>query len=305
MLYCLFINFKKCLFMLIVLTIMFFVIFFSNSNYLIAQEAFKMWATKVIPSLFPFLICIDLLKRTPFLQLISKVLTPIMKPLFNVSGYGAFALSMGLASGYPTGAKLTSELYIDEKFSKQEAERLLAFTNTSGPLFIIGTCGIGMFKSSQIGSLLLLAHILGATTVGILFRKYHSEINPAKIIPQKLEEINTSETLNTKNLGKFVGLAIQNSFSTLILIGGYIVFFAIICNILLKTGIITAVSRSISIFLINSDLYTKYIEASICGLLEVTNGISMISALGTSTFTICLSAFVLRIWRIINTYADM
>lgn len=305
MLYCLFINLRNCSFMLIVLAIMFFVIFFSNSNYVVAQEAFIMWATKVIPSLLPFLICIDLLKRTPFLQLISKLLTPIMRPLFNVPGCGAFALSMGLASGYPTGAKLTSELYIDKKCSKQEAERLLAFTNTSGPLFVIGTCGIGMFGSSQIGLLLLVTHILGAITVGILFRKYHSEINPDKIIPQKLEEINTLDTLNSKNLGKFVGLAIQNSFSTLILIGGYIVFFAIISNILIKTGIITLISHSISTFLGNSDLYAKYIEASICGLLEVTNGISIISTLGTSAFTICLSAFVLRIWWNINTYADI
>ncbi|MBQ8300157.1 MAG: hypothetical protein IJX99_10000 [Clostridia bacterium] len=291
--------------MLGVLAIMFFIIFFSNSNYVVAQEAFIMWATKVVPSLFPFLICIDLLKRTPFLQLISKLLTPIMKPIFNVPGCGAFALSMGLASGYPTGAKLTSELYIDKKCSKSEAERLLAFTNTSGPLFIIGTCGIGMFGSSQIGSLLLISHILGAITVGILFRKYHSEINPNGIIPQKLEEINTSETLNSKNLGKYVGFAIQNSFSTLILIGGYIIFFAIISNILIETGIITAISRFISLLLGSNNLYVKYIESLICGLLEVTNGISMISALGTSAFTICLSAFVLRIWRVINTYANM
>lgn len=291
--------------MLLLLTIMFFIIFFSSSNYLVAQEAFKMWATKVIPSLFPFLICIDLLKRTPFLQFISKLLTPIMKPLFNVPGCGAFALSMGLASGYPTGAKLTSELYIDEKCTKQEAMRLLAFTNTSGPLFIIGTCGIGMFGDSKIGYILLFSHILATITVGILFRKYHSKTNPTSIISQKLEKINTSETLNVKNLGKFIGNSIQNSFSTLILIGGYIIFFAIISNILIESEIISAISSIMSTLLGNNNLYTKYIEACICGLLEVTNGINMISALGTTSFTLCLASFVLRIWWAFDTYADM
>ena len=58
---------------------------------------------------------------------------------------GAFALAMGITSGYPVGAKVAKDLYNNKLCTKIEAERLLSFTNSSGPLFIIGTVGISMF----------------------------------------------------------------------------------------------------------------------------------------------------------------
>ena len=204
------------------------IVCFSSSTFEVAQNALKLWANNVIPSLLPFFICIDLLKVTTFVDITSKLLTPIMRPLFNVPGAGAFALSMGWLSGYPTGAKIASELYQDNKCTHAEAERLLAFTNTSGPLFIIGTCGIAMFNDNKIGFLLLISHILGSITVGLILRNRFSSPNLPNIISRKSVKINTSESLNLKNLGKLVGISIQNSFSTLILIGGYIVSFAII-----------------------------------------------------------------------------
>ncbi len=214
--------------MIFILFIMICIVCFSSSTYEVAQNALKLWANNVVPSLLPFFICINLLKATSFVDVIGALLTPIMRPLFNVPGAGAFALSMGWLSGYPTGAKITAELYQDGKCSYEEASRLLAFTNTSGPLFIIGTCGIAMFNNSKIGFLLLIAHILGSITVGLILRNRFQSPNSTDIISRNSSKINTSETLNLKNSGKFVGSSIQNSFSTLILIGGYIVSFAII-----------------------------------------------------------------------------
>ena len=85
-----------------------------------------------------------------------------------------------------------------------------------------------MFNDNKIGFLLLISHILGSITVGLILKNRFSSSNSSDIISRKSVKINTSETLNLKNLGKLMGIAIQNSFSTLILIGGYIVGFAII-----------------------------------------------------------------------------
>ena len=63
-----------------------------------------------------------------------------MRPVFNVPGVGAFALSLGLASGYPMDAVITSKLKKNNLCSSIEAERLLAFSNTADPLFIFGRC---------------------------------------------------------------------------------------------------------------------------------------------------------------------
>lgn len=65
-------------------------------------------------------------------------------------GIGAYAFIMGIISGYPVGAKIVTEFRKNGDCSKAEAERLLAFTNNSGPLFIIGTIGISMFGDTLI-----------------------------------------------------------------------------------------------------------------------------------------------------------
>ena len=42
-------------------------------------------------------------------------------------------------SGYPMGAKIVTDLRTNNNCTKDEGERMLCFTNNSGPLFIIGT----------------------------------------------------------------------------------------------------------------------------------------------------------------------
>ena len=41
----------------------------------------------------------------------KKLLSKIMRPLFNVPGEGAYAFIMGVISGYPVGAKIVSDFY--------------------------------------------------------------------------------------------------------------------------------------------------------------------------------------------------
>lgn len=62
-----------------------------------------------------------------------------MRPIFNVPGESAYAFVLGLISGYPMGAKIVTDLRNNNNCTKDEGERMLCFTNNSGPLFIIGT----------------------------------------------------------------------------------------------------------------------------------------------------------------------
>ena len=70
------------------------------------------------------------------------------------------------------GAKVSKDLYNSGLCSKIEAERLIAFTNSSGPLFIIGAVGTGMFLDAKIGLLLFITHFFASITVGLIFKNY-------------------------------------------------------------------------------------------------------------------------------------
>ncbi len=191
---------------------------------------------------------------------------------------------MGITSGYPVGAKVASDLHKDNLCTKTEAERLIAFTNSSGPLFIIGAVGSGMFLDAKIGLLLFITHFLASITVGILFRKYKSTSETQNIIPQVSIKSNSNESLNLRNLGKKMGNAIQNSISTLLLICGYMVFFAVLSDVLINSGIasifISGLENILSLFGIEKDLSTGIF----CGILEITNGINKIALLDNTTY---------------------
>lgn len=256
-------------------------IIFSDTSYLVARDAFLLWINNIVPSLLPFLICVDLLKSTPFLTLIGRLLTPIMRPLFNIPGVGAFAVAMGMTSGYPIGSRITSELYSSSKINKAEAIRLLSFTNTSGPLFIISAVGVSMLHNKNLGILLLVTHFLGSLSVGLVFRNYKSKAssNSDVIISQIPSKGNIKETLNVNNFGYFMGIAIQNGISTLILVCGYIMFFSILGNLLERLGILTVISGFISPLLKILNIDSKYSIGIVKGFLEITSGIKDISNL--------------------------
>lgn len=201
-----------------------------------------------------------------------------MKPLFNIRGEGSFALIMGIISGYPTGAKIICKFRKENICTLEECERLLSFTNNSGPLFIIGTVGISMFGNSTIGFLLFITHILACITVGIIFRFW--KFNTITCI-NKLENSSNltipQKDLNFLNLGEIIGTSITNSISTILMIGGFVVLFSVIISILNSSKFLQFLAVFISPFLHLLNIPKDFAIPFIIGFIEITNGIHSIS----------------------------
>lgn len=145
-----FLSLKKHILPTIFIAFTVCLVIFSKENLSATKNGLLLWANSVVPALLPFFIATELLSHTSIVTSIGKLLNKYMRPIFNVPGIGAYAFIMGIISGYPVGAKIVTEFRNNGMCSKAEAERLLAFTNNSGPLFIIGTVGISMFGDTLI-----------------------------------------------------------------------------------------------------------------------------------------------------------
>ena len=139
-----------------------------------AKEALGLCARSVVPAMFPFLVISSLLVKLGFGELTAPALAGLMEPLFRVGGAGSSALLLGLAGGYPIGAKTAAELFHAGSLSREEAERLLAFANNANPVFLISVLGAGVFGSVRAGVWLWLIHIAGALFPGLLLRGHGS-----------------------------------------------------------------------------------------------------------------------------------
>lgn len=282
------INFKKNFLSILLCLFIFCLLVFSRSNISAAKNGLSLWVNSVVPSLFPFFIAIELLNHTNVAHILGKLLNRFMKPIFNVPGIGAYIFIMGIISGYPTGAKIVTQFRENGMITKAEGERLLTFTNNSGALFILGTVGITLFGNSTIGILLLLTHILACISVGIIFRFW---------------KLNDTEKINSNNLNKnfkasssnILGSSISNSINTILMIGGFIVLFSIIISIL-NTSKVLLILSNIFIPIMNFfNIDTKFCVPIISGILELTNGISLVVGLPNKLLStnIIISAFLL------------
>ena len=135
-----------------------------------AAEALSLCARSVIPALFPFLVVSGLLVSLGVGELAAPYLAGFMTPLYRLPGCASSALLLGLVGGYPIGAKTAADLYRADLLTREEAERLLGFSNNSNPVFLISVLGAGVFGTVRAGVWLWLIHVCSALLTGLLFR---------------------------------------------------------------------------------------------------------------------------------------
>lgn len=268
------VNLKRNIIPILFLLFTICLIFFSKSNIASVKNSLKIWVNNVIPSLLPFFMATELLNNTDIPKIIGNLFHKIMRPLFNVPGIGAYALFMGIISGYPVGAKIVTDFRNNNLCTKEEAERLITFTNNSGPLFILGTVGITLFYDTSIGLLLFFTHLLSSISVGIIFRFW--KIN--KGINESRNSYTTDKIISFQSLGDILSKSIMSSIHSVVLIGGFIVLFGLILSVLEKTYLF----HLVNLFFVPSfkilGINTEFIIPILTGLLELTNGVVAVSS---------------------------
>ncbi|PHS32069.1 MAG: sporulation integral membrane protein YlbJ [Alkaliphilus sp.] len=267
------------------LTIFFIIaiIVYPSSTVEAAHTGLMAWFTIVLPALLPFFIGSELLIRLGVVRFIGLLLEPIMRPLFNVPGDGSFAFAMSVTSGYPVGAKIISKLCEQKVILDVEAQRLISFCSTSGPLFIIGAVGVGMFNSGKLGLFIAANHFGAAILVGILFRFYKrntykkSNFSTNHCQFKKAIKELSHYGQNRPLFGQILGNSVKESIDTILLVGGFIILFSVIVNILSQIGFmrfITTIVHSVPFFL---SINPSVINSITTGFFEITLGSKMIS----------------------------
>lgn len=279
----------------IVLFLIIGIILFPQTSIESAKGGIHIWVNVLIPSLLPFIIGANLIVSLKVVDILGYIINPITKFIFNVSGKSALVFAISAVSGYPVGAKLASDLRCNNEISKNEAQRLVSFCSTSGPLFIIGAVGVGMLKSDSIGYLILICHYLAAITVGLIFRRYGRE---------RIEKKDNSILDNIKNIIKtplddsfFVsfGNSVINGVNTLLAVGGFVIVFSVVFNILTSFNIINIISSVLSIPLSIVGITKETCNAFLSGLFEITIGCNNISSINgiSQTLKASLCSFII------------
>ena len=207
------------------------------------------WAFNVLPAVLPFMIITSLLINT---NLVEKVCTPLSKPfkkLYNTPPCSLAVFLISIMAGYPVGSKMIADLYEQDKITQTDAFRMSSFCSNSGPMFIVGSVGVGMLFSLAAGYIILASHIVSALINGFLYRKLK--------VKNKRSEVKAT---NTSPLS--FGDIIENSCRSILNVGAIICFFFIIIEF---------------VAILISFLPTN-LKSVIFGVIEITKGAKSISS---------------------------
>lgn len=246
-----------------------------------SQDGLKLWFNSVLPALLPFFICVEILIGLGIVSFFGSTFKPLMRPIFSVTGEGAFAFFMSIASGYPVGAKITARLRQQKLCTRIEGQRLLNLCSTSGPLFIIGAVATGIMNNPALGFFLALAHYLSAITIGFIMRFYGSEHIPIrdKGMSNPIADMLDYRSRDGRPFGLLMGDAVKDGINLILVIGGFIILFSVITSVLRISGLLGFISLILSKAIPFDAASPDIVSSFLIGFMEVTNGAKVCASL--------------------------
>lgn len=201
---------------MILCTLVYLVILFVTPSAALAGSKYgaTLWLTELLPTLLPFFIGIRLFQQS----------------LPQIASHRA-ALLLGLLCGYPTGAALVVYQYQKGCLPKHQAYFFLGFANNPSPMFILSFCGAYILHLSYIDSIFLfsitvLTSLLGSLLFSLLYKKCFGTITAA---PSSSSLFSPSPA---GTVSQCIDDAIMQSFILITKIGGYVILFSILGQIL-------------------------------------------------------------------------
>ncbi|WP_409342276.1 sporulation integral membrane protein YlbJ [Paenibacillus sp. MBLB4367] len=299
-----------------------FMIAFPSEGTAAATRGIAIWWDVLFPALFPFFVIAELMLGFGLVHFFGMLLDPLMRPLFRVPGIGGFVMAMGFASGYPVAARLTSQLWDQNLVNREEGERLVAFTTTSDPIFLIGAVSVGFFHDVRLAVVLAAAHYGSAVLLGFLMRfhgrggkaeptsssrSYKRPPKEQSLLKRAFAAMHEARLRDGRVVGTMLNQAIKIAIQLIMVVGGLVVFFSVVLEAMRVTHFLDYLSAAIGTILGLFGMPGPLAEAIISGLFEVTLGAKAAGAGGASIplmYQVSAAAFVLS-WAGFSVHAQI
>lgn len=241
----------------------------------VCSQGIKVWAISVLPSLLPFFFLTTLMVKTDCVNGLTKIFSPITKYVFKCPEITAYPFVMSMLSGYPIGCKILADLHQNGQLDSENCKKASVFCSTSGPMFIIGAVGVGMFNSSRIGKILYVSHALAAIILGFVFSFKKTE-NSQTISPSLNKE--TSNVLYDCAYSSVISACVVGAFISI-----FFVFTYVACDFRLLTPLT----------MIFKPFFGENVSTQFCkGIIECTQGAIYLSKI-SGNLPIILTSFLI------------
>ena len=244
-----------------------------------AHDGLQLCAEMLIPSLLPFFVVSGLLRAWGLPGILGRLLEAPAAWLWGVDGACVSAFLLGALGGYPLGAATISQLRADGAISREEGERALAFCSNTGPAFLVGAAGTGVFHSRSAGLLLYGAHVLAAVLVGMLVSKRSGIETPRE-----------RSYIAAASVSKALPEAVEQAAGAMLSVSAFVVLFSAAAGLLEHIGYLPALAGRLSA---DTGMELTAARSLLTGLLEIGSGLGAMRGLAPTVGNLALCAFLL------------
>lgn len=172
----------------------------------------------MIPSLFPFMVLLNLLISTGLSYWFMKPFSVFLKPFRNTED-ACFVLFFGFLCGFPLGAKCVVDLYRRGRLSEANSEYLLSFTNNIGPAYFCGFVLGQIYLTPSLGKSLFVMYGLPLLYGLFLRHTRYRRILDRELMTQRPEPPVIKPVLQC------LPDAISSALTQITVLGGYMIVF--------------------------------------------------------------------------------
>lgn len=238
------------------------------------------WWNIVFPALLPFFVMSELVLGLGLVGFAGVLLEPVMRPVFALPGSASFAVAVGYTSGYPVGASFSARLRSTGQCTRVEAEHLLSFTSNASPLFVLVAVSVGLFNNPALGPFLLGIHYAANLTLGLVFRHYRPNERRRHAGEHRhlwRRAVHEFMAADGRHPGLVLGEAVKTAVGKLLVIGGFIVLFAVAIRLLDSFGLLGILAALFGLLFGPLGLHPSLNPALATGFFEMTLGIRAVS----------------------------
>ena len=258
-----------------------------------ARKSLGVFATSVLPALFPFVFLTTVLTKTGIVEDVARVFEMPFKKLFGVCPLGAYVVFSALVCGYPVGAITLSSLYENGSLSTEDVKRIVPISSMVGPVFVLGTLG-SVLGDGRIAVIVLASHYVATLLNGVLWKGVNnSRLSRARTRDNKikgawelknqteLQSLRSSNNLSIAPISTAIGDSVSRTALSMLSVGGYI---------LLGGLLVDTISLVPALYSLPNEF-----GAITYGLIEMTRGVIASQGITSITLKTAVATFVVTL----------
>ncbi|MCI8991349.1 MAG: hypothetical protein HFG80_01280 [Eubacterium sp.] len=214
---------KKLIPVLLIACFIYFLVFPADLMQSVAN-GLTIWYRNILPSMLPFAFLSTLILESGTFYTLNKILAPLLRCFFPALENGYFPFVTGFFFGFPFGSKITADLTAAKKLPLREGNLICSISNNVSPAFTINIVQQALFLHFAPTAVTLFLLYFPPLLIGWLYHR--------KIFGRRTAAESKKAAPRFQFNFKIIDAAIMNAFETMLKLCGYIVLFAVICNIL-------------------------------------------------------------------------